>query len=604
MEDHRRWHFGFVEHYDLYIWDNAAGGSFVDLYNAIQGMLVKAYRFNKGPDFYNLAAPVLKTITRDEESQRVRKIKPDEAIASLYDEIHDGRTKFHFGDGTRTDAEPPKDVFYNEADALEDQILFPEELDAKQSKPLVFRAPTHRLHKFEHGGPDMHKFATGYSTSESDYTDVDESDDANGLEADAGSGSDTDSFVSTDESLSTEGSGSRKADNSDIDGIVSRGHKKQDDPYDVEQDFWYWIDKEKAKSSFKPIVHAADLESGATERYIEVNTIIKKMQRYNTPGEIRRIRCLEILKWLGQRPEKTVLSRMIRDMRNAHVMMSLFFPTGFFESKSGLGCKDSLLFNQSERMRRLPPDRRSHHGNLCMPKELWAEWDTFHEDNVVLKYPFEWELTIRPIIARLFKEGVLTTSRREAGTGYAIAAQEPGRKADLYCDYRLNIDTMRGFSNIIDPRTITIDSLRRRARQFDKTNPQARFAVLKLWSAAHFYPFTLAMDKRWEWSFNDGVERVWEWKFLPKDMPYSEWSVHHNCQGRLEPFMHVFRGKVVLKRDLFLVMGEDEKDLQKVATAVTFAIQTRPWRLEVDLWKSFVNVDLKFLEEMDDKWLE
>ena len=38
MEDHRRWHFGFVEHYDLYIWDNAAGGSFVDLYNAIQGV--------------------------------------------------------------------------------------------------------------------------------------------------------------------------------------------------------------------------------------------------------------------------------------------------------------------------------------------------------------------------------------------------------------------------------------------------------------------------------------------------------------------------------------------------------------------------------------
>ena len=210
-------------------------------------MLVKAYRFRKGPDFYNLAAPVLKTITRDEESQRVRKIKPDEAIASLYDKIHDGRTKFHFGDGTRTDAEPPKGVFYNEADALEDQVLFPEELDAKQSKPLVFREPAHRLHKFEHGGPDMHKFVTGYSTSESDYTDVDENDDANGLEGHAGFGSDTDSFVSTDESLSTEGSGNREADDSDIDGIVSQGHKKQDDPYDVEQDFWYWIDKEKAK---------------------------------------------------------------------------------------------------------------------------------------------------------------------------------------------------------------------------------------------------------------------------------------------------------------------------------------------------------------------
>ena len=38
MDDHRRWHFGFVEHYDLYIWDNAAGEDYVDLYNAIQAV--------------------------------------------------------------------------------------------------------------------------------------------------------------------------------------------------------------------------------------------------------------------------------------------------------------------------------------------------------------------------------------------------------------------------------------------------------------------------------------------------------------------------------------------------------------------------------------
>ncbi|MCJ1377759.1 hypothetical protein MMC17_000855 [Xylographa soralifera] len=627
MDDHRRWHFGFVEHYDLYIWDNVAGGEYVDLYNSIQAMLIKAYRFRKGPDFYNLAAPVLKTITRDRESQRVRKFKPDEGVVSLYDEIHDERTKFIFGDVARTDAQPPQDIFYNEADALEDQVLFPEEVDVNQSRVLVFREPTHRLHKFEHDGPDMHKFVSGYSSSESDCTDVSESGDAKGLDEQGDSDSSGDSFASTEESLSIEGSGS-EADDSDTDVIVPPGHKEEHDPYDVEKDFWYWVDKEQAKA-FKPIFHAADMESGAKERYTEMNTIIKKMQRYNTPGEIRLDLCLGILKWLGQRPERTVQSRMIRDMRNAYVMMSLFFPTGFFESKGGLECKDSLLFNQTERMRRLPPDRRAHYGNVCMPKQLWAEWDTFHKDNVVHNYPFEWDLTIRPIIARckstyyavtaiylplefvanavwnaVFKEGVLTTSRHEGGAGYAIAAQEPGRKADLYCDYRLNMDAMPIRPNMLDPRTITIDSLRTRARQFNKINPQARFAVLKLWSAAHFYPFMIAYGQRWDWSFNDGIGRVWEWKFLPKDMPYSEWSVHRNCKERLEPFMHVFKGKVVLKRDLFLVMGEDEKDLQKLATAVTFAIQTRPWRLEVDLWKSFVNVDLKFLEEMDDKWLE
>ncbi|MCJ1393917.1 hypothetical protein MMC18_006793 [Xylographa bjoerkii] len=602
MEDHRRWHFGFVEHYDMYIWDNAAGGEYFDLYNAIQATLVKAYRFCKGPDFYNLAAPVLKTITRDRDSQRVRKFKAEESVLSLYDEIHDERTSFVFGDIARTDAQPPKNLFYNEADALEDRILFPEEFDIQQSKALVFREPTHRLHKFEHEGPDMHKFATGYSSSESDYTDVSEDDDLKGLDDKAASDSNDDSFVSTDESLSVEASRS-EADDNDTDVIVERAHKKQDDPYNVEEDFWYWMDKEKAKA-FKPIFHAADLESGARERYIEMNTIIKKMQRYNAPGEIRLIHCFGILNWLGQRPEKSVQSRMIRDMRNAYVMMSFFFPTGFFESKGGLQYKDCLLFNQPERMRRLPPDGRAHHGNTCMPKQLWAEWDTFYKGYIVEKYPFEWDLTIRPIIAHLFKEGVLTPSRFEGGAGYAIAAQEPGRKADLYCDYRRQIDAIEMPSNMKDPRTITIDSLRTRARQFNNNHPQARFAVLKLWSAAHFYPFMLLASKRWEWSFHDGVGRVWEWKFIPKDMPYSEWSVHRNCSERLEPFMHVFKRKVILKRDLFLVMGEDEKDLQKLATAVTFAIQTRPWRLEVDLWKSFVNVDYKFLEDMDDKWLE
>ena len=330
--------------------------------------------------------------------------------------------------------------------------------------------------------------------------------------------------------------------------------------------------------------HAADLESGAKERYTEMNTILKKMQRYNTPGEIRVIHCLGILKWMGLSPEKTVHSRMIRDMRNAYVMMSLFFPTKFFESNGGIQYKDSLLFNQSERMRRLPPDRRAHYSNVCMPKQLWAEWDTFHEGHDVHKYPFEWDLTIRPIIAHrkfsyhamtpiclpleflanaasdtVFKEGVLTTSRHEGGAGYAIAAREPGRNADLYCDYRQNIGAIHIPSDTTDPRTITIDSLRTRARQFHKNNPQARFAVLKLWSAAHFYPLMLAFDQRWQWSLHDCIGRVWEWKFIPKDMPYSEWSVHRICKERLAPFMHAFRGKVVLKRDLFLVMGGDEK---------------------------------------------
>lgn len=68
--------------------------------------------------------------------------------------------------------------------------------------------------------------------------------------------------------------------------------------------------------------------------------------------------------------------------------------------------------------------------------------------------------------------------------------------------------------------------------------------------------------------------------------------------------MHLLKGKVEIRRDLFIVMGVGEKDLMRVATAVTYAVQTKPWGLEIDLWRSFVNVDMAFLKEMGDEWLD
>lgn len=62
--------------------------------------------------------------------------------------------------------------------------------------------------------------------------------------------------------------------------------------------------------------------------------------------------------------------------------------------------------------------------------------------------------------------------------------------------------------------------------------------------------------------------------------------------------------KTLRRGDLILVMGGDEKDLLKWCTAVTSAMQTKPWLREVDLWKSFINVDLAFLESLDSHWLE
>ena len=59
--------------------------------------------------------------------------------------------------------------------------------------------------------------------------------------------------------------------------------------------------------------------------------------------------------------------------------------------------------------------------------------------------------------------------------------------------------------------------------------------------------------------------------------------------------------RVVHRGDLVLVMGDGEEDLLRWCTAVTFALQTKPWLREVDLWKSFVNVGLEELEGLNNQ---
>jgi hypothetical protein len=51
-------------------------------------------------------------------------------------------------------------------------------------------------------------------------------------------------------------------------------------------------------------------------------------------------------------------------------------------------------------------------------------------------------------------------------------------------------------------------------------------------------------------------------------------------------------------------MGEAKGQLKKLVVGATFALQTGPWRWEVDLWKSLVNVDITFLERLDEVWLK
>lgn len=186
--------------------------------------------------------------------------------------------------------------------------------------------------------------------------------------------------------------------------------------------------------------------------------------------------------------------------------------------------------------------------------------------------------------------------------GQAIAAKVDGREPDLFIDFHDMMHDITFNAGMQDPPST--EYLFSRARKFAKDNPTARFAALRLWSAPHFYPLLIGLERRQAIAFHDGQGRAWEWKFIPKDMPYSEWSMNHQARMRLEPFKRKFGDRVLVKRDLILVMGTDEKDLLKLAAAATYAIQTDPWRLEVDLWRSFVNVDMGFLEGLDIRWLD
>jgi hypothetical protein len=201
----------------------------------------------------------------------------------------------------------------------------------------------------------------------------------------------------------------------------------------------------------------------------------------------------------------------------------------------------------------------------------------------------------------VYKEGVICNSYSDRSAGQAIAGKEDD-KDDLYFDWRSATDDCTFPPEMEDP--TKVEPLISRARRFASNHSNPRYAVLRLWSPPHFYPLMLGWNNRDNTSFTDGLGRTWEWKFIPKDMPYSEWSIHHQARLRIKPYAKQFGDRLLVRRDSFLVMGEDQEDLLRLVVATTFAIVTRPWRLEVDLWKSFVNVDLKFLEELDERWLE
>lgn len=192
--------------------------------------------------------------------------------------------------------------------------------------------------------------------------------------------------------------------------------------------------------------------------------------------------------------------------------------------------------------------------------------------------------------------------------GCATCNTEPHRPGspDLFLSY-LGYTTRTPSPRHLDPRHWP--DLLSTARAFASSSTtsesahQPRFALLRLWSAPHFWPIRLAGTNVDGSRFLDSEGRIWEWNFCPKDLPSSEEEVHKIGDTALTALKAKMPElKCVHRGDLFLVMETGERELMKSCVAVTMAVQSRPWMREIDLWGSFVNVDLEFLEGLDEAW--
>lgn len=127
-------------------------------------MLFKAHRVERLADHFNYAAPILRTLVVDKNTHRCRDIRPDDEM-SLYDVYHSSGTKFisRNSRGEMMDG-VPRSLVYNEADRLEDEVLFPDQLTGEARNKTV--AVKNKLLAFEQGR--IKNFMRGFANDESD----------------------------------------------------------------------------------------------------------------------------------------------------------------------------------------------------------------------------------------------------------------------------------------------------------------------------------------------------------------------------------------------------------------------------------------------------
>lgn len=118
-------------------------------------------------DMYKQAVPILKTLARDPVTFRTRDIEQGEE--SLWDIVQHGQSYYVETNTGKTAEDQHQELFYNEADALEDCILLPDEGNA------LFKPNSNALAKLEGRMPNMLRFIQDLDTDEeTDPSDAEE----------------------------------------------------------------------------------------------------------------------------------------------------------------------------------------------------------------------------------------------------------------------------------------------------------------------------------------------------------------------------------------------------------------------------------------------
>ncbi|KAI1074329.1 hypothetical protein F5B20DRAFT_586346 [Whalleya microplaca] len=664
----RKWRLGFDDYYDVWIWDFVPCNNPINLDNVIVQDLLKAWRITKPRDLYARKEPFLRTLTRDEDTMRVRSICPGEQAISLWEVVNNPSNTFFLAGAAQpqaheTDGDGRVDsstyLFYNEADAFEDMVLFPDELVTPNAN-IPFKEVSNPINRLETSPATiinvLAESARKISKMDKDSPYLLEDDFNEGLHrGDFESGSENDnkrlvshwslpplwenaimlvnhSHLSTDRKLLLHKVGLLS------DSSMIRGGINDLDEFESklkEADKIMIMEKDRG-AAFVEAFHAGDLEPGAQEKYNESSKIICNILGSTQPGiSTTWVWFLaEILDWLELRADYETYGHnpragwphpfVTQDLVKAFVSMAMFFPdlehckaiSGYFKSEDGFKYHDSFLFNPLERSQRVP-NIRTRVSFRNRPKAFWNEWeevlenakakDTFYSD----AFPMKWSIAIRPIIAKLYLAGIIAPAYMQNSPqivpGFAIANTEPHRpdELDLFIDYtdREKVSFFpTKIPGYVGPNDWPV--LLPFAQDFASKNGSARFAILRVWSAPHFYPAMFGDQNRKATSFLDSAARSWVWRFIPKDMPVSEWSMYNTLKMRLDLLQKQFTGRVIHRNEVILVMGVDQLDLLKYVTAVTFAIQTKPWHREIDLWKSFINDKSEFLEGLDPYWLD